>query len=80
MMMAKVPKIFLKMYMTVERVRVKTCIILYRTSLRQDYQQQNYPPPTSPNFENTLEREEDREGGAEALHHVLGLSGVTSEL
>ena len=58
----------------------KTCIILYRTKLQQDYQQQNYPPPTSPNFEDTLEREEDCEGSAEAFHHVFCLSGVTSEL
>ena len=53
---------------------------MYRTSLRQDDQHRHYPPPTSPNFEDTLQREEDREGGAEALHHVLGLGRVTSEL
>ena len=80
-MMATLPmKYFYKNVHDSRASNRKTCIILYRTKLQQDYQQQNYPPPTSPNFEDTLECEEDCEGSAEAFHHVFCLSGVTSEL
>ena len=40
----------------------------------------SYPPPTRPDFEETLQSKEDSEGCACCLHHLLLVGRVASEL
>ena len=40
----------------------------------------NYPPPTSSNFEKTLQSKEDSEGCTCSLHHVHLMGGVATKL